>query len=94
MLGRFGLWLARGGAATFTIMGFFMFFAYSSNSWPLVIQCFMAAAIFYGIDQITTAIRELKDDRSEGVDQITAAIRESHQWWVDQESGESGEGDQ
>jgi len=76
MFAKIGYWLARGGAATFTVYGLYLFFFGRGFSRAFAIQCFIVAAIFYGVDQ------------------ITAAIRESHQWWVDQESGESEEGDQ
>ena len=77
MLGRFGLWLARGGAATFTIMGFFYFFDAMTSNYgdnvraytTIAVLCFLTATVFYGIDQITTAIRELKGDESKGDDE-------------------------
>ena len=70
MFSRFGYWLARGGATTFTILGFLYWFRvleiFSHDQREIVITLnFLTAAVFYGIDQITTAINNLKEDTDE-----------------------------
>lgn len=65
MLSKIG-WLARGGAATFTVLGFFLF-ELIETPWTAhiaMLLCFLTAAVFYGIDQITTAINSPKEGTS------------------------------
>jgi hypothetical protein len=70
MLSKIGFWLARGGATTFTIWGIIYFieslggrgFSDGMTEAIAALVCFLIAAVFYGIHEITTAINSLKED--------------------------------
>ena len=70
MLGRIG---SRVGAVVFMIQGFMYLFDARGMGGSdggthylvtMALIAFLMASVFYGVDQITTAIRELKDDES------------------------------